>query len=274
MSGKIKANQIWAEHIRQHSSPRMTDDQAEQAFWREFIAKKRSYLPESSALRVLEWLLPLLRAFGVETALELGPGWGNYTIELARFCRRVDCVDISQDVLDFVLRIAKEQGCHNVRGIHKKWEDFSPRRSYDLVFGYNCFYRQADLADCFARMDRAAGKLCAAGMNTAEVPAWCRELETAGGVLNWDWKNCGYFYEILRQMGLQPEVASFSFKKECVYLDTEALVNGECAHFVPGSLPAEAAQDVLCRHFTRASDGAWHGTLECRSSVVWWRKRH
>ena len=59
---------------------------------------------------------------------------------------------------------------------------FVPGRTYDLVFGYNCFYRQADLAGCFARMDAAAGKLCVAGMNTGLAPAWVRELDAAGGL--------------------------------------------------------------------------------------------
>lgn len=265
-------NRLWAEHISRDTSPRMTDDQAEQDFWRDFMAKKRGYVPDPSARQVLDWLLPLMRTYGVETALELGPGWGSYTIELAKNCRAVDCVDISRDVLDFILRTGREEGCTNLRGIHQKWEAFTPQHTYDLVFGYNCFYRQADLAECFARMDRAASRLCAAGMNTAEVPPWCRELEEAGGTLRWDWKNCGYFSGVLRQMGIEPGIVSIPFEKECVYPDTEALIRGECARFAPGSVPESAAREILCRRFSRAPDGSWHGTLACQSGVVWWSK--
>lgn len=61
--------------------------------------------PEPSALQVLDLRLrPLLRARGVETALEVGPGWGSYTLTLAELCREVACVDLSRDVLDFILR--------------------------------------------------------------------------------------------------------------------------------------------------------------------------
>lgn len=83
-----------------------------------------------------------------------GPGWGSYTLDLAALCREVACVDLSRDVLDFVLRAGAERGFHNLRAYHAKWEEFTPERTYDLVFGYNCFYRQGDLADCFARMTR------------------------------------------------------------------------------------------------------------------------
>ena len=161
----------WAEHVAASASPRMTDDQAERDFWHAFMTRK-TYAPEPSALQVLERLRPLLRARGVETALEVGPGWGSYTLTLAELCREVACVDLSRDVLDFVLQAGAERGRDNITAFHAKWEEFTPERRYDLVFGYNCFYRQADLADCFRRMDRAADKLCVAGMNTGLAPAW------------------------------------------------------------------------------------------------------
>ena len=72
----------WAEHVAASASPRMTDDQAEWDFWHAFMTRK-TYAPEPSALQVLERLRPLLRARGVETALEVGPGWGSYTLALA-----------------------------------------------------------------------------------------------------------------------------------------------------------------------------------------------
>ena len=136
----------WAEHVAASASPRMTDDQAERDFWHAFMTRK-TYAPEPSALQVLERLRPLLRARGVETALEVGPGWGSYTLTLAELCREVACVDLSRDVLDFVLRAGAERGFHNLRAYHAKWEEFTPERTYDLVFGYNCFYRQEDLAE-------------------------------------------------------------------------------------------------------------------------------
>ena len=159
----------------------MTDDQAERDFWHAFI-DTQDLLPRSPPpSRCWSCLRPLLRARGVETALEVGPGWGSYTLTLAELCREVACVDLPRDVLDFVLRAGAERGRDNITAFHAKWEEFTPERRYDLVFGYNCFYRQADLADCFRRMDRAADKLCVAGMNTGLAPAWLHELDAAGG---------------------------------------------------------------------------------------------
>ena len=193
----------WAEHVAASASPRMTDDQAERDFWHAFMTRK-TYAPEPSALQVLERLRPLLRARGVETALEVGPGWGSYTLTLAELCREVACVDLSRDVLDFVLRAGAERGRDNITAFHAKWEEFTPERRYDLVFGYNCFYRQADLADCFRRMDRAADKLCVAGMNTGLAPAWLHELDAAGGRVSWEWRTTSTSWGCSTRWALTP----------------------------------------------------------------------
>ena len=263
-------NRLWADRVERSTSPRMADDETEREFWRTFMGRKSGYAPDASSRRVLERLLPVFREHAVETALELGPGWGNYTLDLARLCREVACVDISRDVLDFILRIGEEQGCRNIRTFHEKWEDFVPGRTYDLVFGYNCFYRQADLAGCFARMDAAAGKLCVAGMNTGLAPAWVRELDAAGGRVSWEWKDYIYFVCVLYQMGIDANVVILPFEKELCYPDADALVRGECARCAPGCVDPETAREILCRHFTRGPDGCWRAAAACRSGVVWW----
>ena len=138
------------------------------------------------------------------------------------------------------------------------------------MFGYNCFYRQEDLADCFARMTRTANKLCVAGMNTGLAPAWVRELDEAGGRVSWEWKDYIYFVGVLYQMGIDANVMVLPFEKELVYPDTDALVRGECARCAPGAIDPDTARDILCRHFTQAPDGSWYAVARYRSGVVWW----
>ena len=40
--------------------------------------------------------------------MEIGPGWGNFTMELADCCDTLTCVDISEDVLRYIDRAAQE----------------------------------------------------------------------------------------------------------------------------------------------------------------------
>lgn len=264
-------NRQWAEQVAQSSSERMNDDQAEQDFWKAFMKRKTSYAPDESSRQVLAWMLPLLKEHQVESVLEFGPGWGNYTIDLAKHCRELDCVDISQDVLDFILKIGHEESCNNIGIIHSKWETFIPRRKYDLVFGYNCFYRQADLADCFRRMNDAANKLCIAGMNTGLAPQWAHELEEAGYSVKWEWKDYFYFVGTLYQMGIDPNVTILPFTKTLSYPDKETLVQEECARLAPGCAISDSAEEILCRHFLQKENGSWQAKLFFRSGIVWWK---
>ena len=152
-------------------------------------------------------------------------------------------------MLDFVLRAGAERGRDNITAFHAKWEAFTPGRRYDLVFGYNCFYRQADLADCFRRMDRAADKLCVAGMNTGLAPAWLHELDAAGGRVSWEWKDYIYFVGVLYQMGIDANVMVLPFEKELSYPDTDALVRGSAPAAPPARWTGRPPGPCLCRHF-------------------------
>lgn len=264
-------NGLWAAHVAQSDSPRMRDDQEERNFWQSFMSHKDAYDPDASSRQVVhKLLLPLMAEYGIETVLEWGPGWGNYTMDLARHCRQMDCVDISPDVLAFIRRIGGEQGCQNINTFQSKWEDFNPGRKYDLVFGYNCFYRQADLARCFEKMNGAAEKLCVAGMNSGIAPPWISELAAAGARVKWEWKDYIYFVGVLYQMGIHANVTVLPFTKTIRYPDEDALFRGECARCAPDSIHRDKALEILKRHFTRDTDGAWRAQARFHSGIVWW----
>ena len=264
-------NVLWRTHVCRNESLRMTDDQAERDFWRAFMGRKAGYCPDGSSRQVVaDVLLPLLQKYDIRTALEWGPGWGNYTIDLAKACQSVDCVDISQDVLTFIQRAGTEQGCGNIRTFAAKWEDFTPQRTYDLVFGYNCFYRQKDLADCFSRMDRTAEKLCIAGMNSSLAPAWIHAFAQAGAEVRWEWKDYIYFIGVLYQMGIDPQVAVLPFTKVVQYPDEAAMLEGERSRCVPGTIDDKTALQILRRHLVRQPDGQFRAEVPCHSGIVWW----
>lgn len=264
--------QQWTAQIQQSTSSRMKEDAAEQEFWKQFIHTK-TYAPEASSRQVLAFLRPLFAAHQIETALEIGPGWGNYTLDLAAICTEVACVDISQDVLHFILETGAAHGYHNLTTYPVKWEAFEPDQQYDLVFGYNCFYRQEDLADCFSRMQRTARKLCVAGMNTGLAPVWVHELEQAGAKIHWEWKDYIYFVGVLYQMGIDSNVRILPFQKTLTYPNTADLIRGECARCGCPDLAPELAEPILCRHFTQQPDGSWSAPLRFRSGIVWWEPK-
>ena len=261
---------LWRDHVLASQSLRMKDDSAEQDFWKAFM-KTRSYSPDASSRQVLAYLTPIFEELGIETALEFGPGWGNYTLDLAKLCREVASVDISQDVLDFILQTGREHDFENLRGIHSKWEDFVPDRKYDLVFGYNCFYRHADLAACFRKMNDSANTLCVVGMNTGLAPRWVHDLEEAGGKVSWEWKDYVYFPGVLYQMGIDANVRILPFEKQLSYENEETLVSGELRRCGVSDVNPTLAAPILRKYFTEEADGSFHAAAHFRSAVVWWQ---
>ena len=260
---------LWRTHILSSNSLRMKDDQAEADFWHRFI-KTKTYAPDPSSRRVLQYLRPIFQEYAIETSLELGPGWGNYTLDLAKFCRETACVDISQDVLDFVIQAGREHGLPNITGFCSKWEDFQPERKYDLVFGYNCFYRQEDLAACFEKMNRTAVKLCVAGMNTGTLPGWVGELEKSGAQVSWDFKDYFYFTGVLYQMGICSNTRVLTWKQTLTYDSLEEMVSGELNRCSVIGVDFDTAAPVISRYFTREPDGKLTGCAEFHSGIVWW----
>lgn len=264
-------NEKWKKQVQQSESLRMHDDQAEQDFWKRFMAQKSQYAPDASSRPIAAYLQQLIVREGIQSVIELGPGWGNYTLDLARACKEVTCVDISQDVLHYIEKIAHENSLTNIQSVYTKWEDFSSSSKYDLVFGYNCFYRLENLATAFWKMNEYANKLCVVGMNTGIAPAWIQELYQNGAEVFWEWKDYIYFVNVLYQMGIDPEVRIFPFTKELCYESLEALVAGECSRLKPGTYDPKTAEKILLRYFKQNEDGNYTAHTSFRGGFVMWR---
>ena len=264
-------NEKWKQQVQHSESLRVHDDKTEQDFWRRFMQRKSHYAPDPSSRQVAAYLQKLILKENIQSVLELGPGWGNYTLDLAKVSKTVTCEDISEDVLDFIEKTSRENNLNNVNSVHNKWEDFSSSIKYDLIFGYNCFYRMEDLSLAFEKMNRCAGKLCAVGMNTGIAPPWIQKMYNNGAEVSWEWKDYIYFVNVLYQMGIDPEVRIFPFTKQLYYENIEELVKGECSRLKPGTYDTHEAQQILSEYFQRHDNGSYTAKVNYRGGLVMWR---
>ena len=271
-------NRLWTEAITQPDgtySARQTDDETEREFWKNFMKKKNGYRQDETAAPVMNAVKKILDGYDVDSILEIGPGWGNYTIELSRLCRSLTCVDISPDVLSYIGRIAKENGRPNITGLLSKWEDVKPERKYDVVFGYNCFYRIKDLEQCFRQMDLSARKLCMAGMGMGMMPPYYSEMkEKLGCRLLYGRKDMIYFINILYSMGIDADMKIIPLKKKFIYGSWDEALRGETSRLdAPQEWIAEKRpeiQEILSRYFRMREDGKLEYEYVFRGAVVSW----
>ena len=75
-----------------------------------------------------------------ERILEVGPGTGYYTLEMAEWVKpggRVDILDLQQEMLEHTMRSAAERGLDNITPTHRcpggltsaaPWHSYVPRR--------------------------------------------------------------------------------------------------------------------------------------------------
>jgi len=79
--------------------------------------------------------------------LELGPGWGNTTLELARMGYQVTAIDIEKNFVDLIHERARRKGLavEVHQGDFASIADFArQKRSFDAVLFFECFHHCAD----------------------------------------------------------------------------------------------------------------------------------
>ncbi|MFF2498367.1 hypothetical protein [Peribacillus sp. NPDC058075] len=94
--------ELWRKSMVDHYGKmpnRLKDDAAEEAFWSSKVAGKKQHKADPYAKHVQRELLPLLNR--EDHVLEIGPGWGNYTFDIAKEVRKLTCIDSSKSIINF-----------------------------------------------------------------------------------------------------------------------------------------------------------------------------
>ncbi len=66
--------------------------------------------------------------------LELGTGTGRLALGLAPFCREIHGVDISQTMLKYAVKNAKELKIRNIKFIKGSFLSYRPKIKYDIIY--------------------------------------------------------------------------------------------------------------------------------------------
>ena len=274
-------DRLWAEALKKEDgtySERICSDEVEQAFWKTYIQKKQAYKQDETAKVVMSHVKRIIDDYTLESILEVGPGWGNYTLDLADLCKTLTCLDISQDILDYIQRVSKEKGKYNIQTLFSKLEDADLTQKYDLVFGYNCFYRMTELKNCFEKMNAASNKLCMIGMGMGMMPPYYKEMAKVFSTpLIHGKKDYIHFVNLLYSMGIDANVKIIPLEKELIYDSWEQVLKEETPRLEKREYlldkHQEEIRDILQRYFIEKEDGKIYGKLEFRGALVYWEPK-
>lgn len=223
------------------------NDHNEKHFWAQRMAALNGYHPDGYSHPIAETICELVRRVQADTLLEIGPGWGNYTIPLAKECLNISCVDISPDVLEYIQRTMKELGMKPVETICSKWEDCQLNQQYDVIVGYNCFYRMEDLKASLKKVNDFAKKLCVVGMLSGPDQPYLLDFEKELSLkVNWKRFDYIYFLNALYSLGIDANCKIIPTAREYAFDTLDDLLRAETFRIEVRFIPKKQLQKFLC----------------------------
>lgn len=258
MNGRvIDFEEIWQEGIRDWEGnlpKRMVDDESEEDFWKGLVERKKErYEPDPYARKMLEAILPELKES--DSVLEIGPGWGNYTFSLAEKVKHMTVVDSSQAILNYLEKHAKEKKIEPFETIHAKWEQFTSREEYDVIFGVNCFYRMFEIKHALSLMNRYANRLVMIGMTTGPLQSHYLELERKFGYeLKHPRRDYVYLIHLLYELGIYADCKIIPLKRQYTFKTYEELLEKSTSKVLDDSIKREHLEECLAPYIQVEND--------------------
>ncbi len=265
---------VWQEGMKDWDGQmpdRMTDDQAEEAFWSGFMKEKdKNDSVDLYAKKVQTAISYLVKP--TDKVLEIGPGWGNYTFHLTESVQQVTCVDSSRSVLDFLQQSANRKEIKNLDFIHEKWEDFSPEPdSWDVVFGMNCFYRMYEIEKTIKLINQSASRLAIMGMTTGPLQPHYLELSrTHGYQLKFPRRDYILLQNILYEMGIYAHCQMIPLVKTYTYHSFDDLVERNLSQIREKAIDRSKVEAALKKYVIFDGD-KYHYHHTFHAALLYWQ---
>lgn len=268
----MEKEKIWLDAMKGEDgkfSDRVLSDECERFFWKNFLNVERNTRKDEYSKVIEKEVLHLLSKHSLESVLEIGPGWGNYTFSLSKLCKKLFCLDISEDVLELIGKEAKKRGIANIQTIQSKWED-AEASSYDAVFAYNCFYRMRDITQMLRKIDASSKKIAIIGMNS-EIDRPCLlEIERECRVrIKKSKLHHGILREILLELGIVPREIVRTIYREYVFDDLQQAMDYE-KRFILDDVEDEL-RAIVEKHY-RYRDGKYVQSHFIKAGLLFWEK--
>jgi FkbM family methyltransferase len=115
------------------------------------------------------------KAESTETAIDIGPGTGRWTIPLARKIRQVTAVEPSPEMAETLRENIRAAGLNNVEIVSSLWEK-ADLPQHDFCVCAHAMYNSPDLADFIARMEKHSRRTCYLSIRIPPIDGIMAEL--------------------------------------------------------------------------------------------------
>lgn len=246
---------------------RYVDDNYEELFWDKFYSKNGIKYDEYSE-KVWNFLEKIIIENSIKSCLELGPGWGNYSFRLAETVEELSLVDISSSCINYLKKKAQKKNIDNISFYNSPFNKFD-YKDYDLIFGFNCFYREKEIEKLLLNLNKHANKLVILGMTTSYEGKFNLEISEK---LNLRMNGMGNDYilltNILYYLGIDVNQIQIPIRRRYEFKDLNALKNHEIFRI---NKPFDDAKvdEILLKYLDKEENG-YSMKIDCKATVIYW----
>ncbi|MED4454277.1 methyltransferase domain-containing protein [Metabacillus fastidiosus] len=262
--------QLWKDSMvdRNGNIPkRLKDDETEEAFWASMVEKKKRFEEDPYARIVQKELFSLLN--DDDHVLEIGPGWGNYTFAIANKVQKLTCIDSSKSIIQFLDSRISSQHADNIELVHGKFESEQTQNKYDVVFGFNCYYRMYDIGQALLKMNESANRLVIAGMTTGPEKPHYMELYRMGYSINLKQRDYIHILNVLYQFGILADCKIVQLQSRKTYSSYEKLIKDNVTKILDKDYNLQEVEKVITKYVSE-QDGVYEYAYPFHAALVYW----
>jgi SAM-dependent methyltransferase len=255
--------------------------------WRELVTRKlhpkteslverykaHGQKPKERPDKLLDFVLKEIDA--QDTAIDIGPGTGRWTIPLAQKIRSVTAVEPTSGMAEMLKENLDNAGLRNVEVLSQTWENATPSM-HDIVVCAHGMYASTDLAGFVHKIERFSRKRCYLAIRLPPADGILSELSLKIYGCRHDSPDGVIVYNALYAMGIHTNVLvensivnwvnetvedAFIRAKRHLRLDTSETAYDDLIY------------STLHRQLT-FSDGVYAWPDGMRSALLWWSPGH
>ncbi|MCL1700480.1 class I SAM-dependent methyltransferase [Lysinibacillus sp. Bpr_S20] len=264
---------LWQEGMKDwhgQMPERMVNDQLEEQFWAQSIARKKAGQTDPYAAKIFQEIKKSIQP--EHSVLEIGPGWGNYTFPLANHARKLTCVDSSESILSYLESCLEDK--QHVSYIHAKWECLADEiEEHDIVIGVNCFYRMYEIKAALFHMNRLAKKRAIIGMTTGPIqPHYEILYEKYGYDIKFPRRDYIEFLNLLYEMDIYAECKIIPLERVYEYDSYEQLVTPQSKKILNDTFHRAHVEESLLP-FIEEKNGRYYYRHDFHAALVSWEPK-
>lgn len=267
----IEWTEMWREKQKILSPESDTDSQEER--WDKIASFYKLWSEHDEYPTKLLQRIQMQREWSV---LDIGCGTGVIAIAAAMRANRVTALDVSARMLEILKNEADRRYLGNIQYLHRTWESIrigTDIKPHDVVITSRAIARTGDLEKSLKKIDEAATRYAYVTAWGGEQGEFTREFREALGHEYKDTPDDIYVYNILRQMGIHPNVEQIECSNTIRYENYNQALSSYKVLFNLTQKEEDIALGFIMKHLNRRKDGRYE-LPETRIiwSLIWWKK--